>query len=59
MEKEIAETEVKIKSLSEEMNSGVSDHQRLSELAQQIQALTNQVDEKSLRWMELTELNEA
>lgn len=59
LEKEIAETENKIKSLSEEMNSGISDHQRLSELAQQIQVLNNQVDEKSMRWMELTELNEA
>jgi ATP-binding cassette subfamily F protein uup len=41
------------------MNSGIADHQRLSELAQQIQVLNNQVDEKSMRWMELTELNEA
>lgn len=59
LEKEIANTEHQIKSLSEEMNSGISDHQRLSDLAQQIQTLTNQVDEKSMRWMELTELNEA
>ncbi|MBS1521340.1 MAG: ABC-F family ATP-binding cassette domain-containing protein [Bacteroidetes bacterium] len=59
LEIEIADTEEKIKSLSEEMNSGMADHQKLSELAKQIQALTNQVDEKSLRWMELTELNEA
>jgi ATP-binding cassette subfamily F protein uup len=59
LEKEIADTEKKIKSLSEEMNSGISDHQRLSELAQQIQVLNDRVNEKSMRWMELTELNEA
>jgi ATP-binding cassette subfamily F protein uup len=41
------------------MNSGISDHQKLSELAQQIEALNSQLDEKSMRWMELTELNEA
>lgn len=59
LEKEIAETESKIKSISEEMNSGIANHERLSELARQIQNLTNQIDEKSMRWMELTELNEA
>jgi ATP-binding cassette subfamily F protein uup len=59
LEKEIADTETKIKSLSEAMNSGISDHQKLSELAQQIEALNSQLDEKSMRWMELTELNEA
>ena len=59
LEKEIAETENKIKSLSEEMDSGAAEHQKLSELAQQIQALNNQLDEKSMRWIELTELNEA
>jgi len=59
LEKDISETENKIKSLSEEINSGMSDHQKLSELAQQIAVLNDQLDEKSLRWMELTELNEA
>jgi ATP-binding cassette subfamily F protein uup len=59
LEKEIADIENEIKTLSEEMNSGTGDHQQLSDLARHIQTLTNQIDEKSMRWMELTELNEA
>ena len=54
---EIPGVEEKIKSLTEQLNSGLADHGHLSELAQQIQSLTNELDEKSLRWMELTELN--
>ena len=37
----------------------MTDHQQLSEIAQQIAGLNSQLDEKSMRWMELTELNEA
>jgi ATP-binding cassette subfamily F protein uup len=55
---EIAEIETKIKAFTEELNSGLSDHQQLSEIAQKIAALNNQLDEKSIRWIELTELNE-
>jgi ABC transport system ATP-binding/permease protein len=59
LEKEIASIENDIKSLTSELNSGKLDHGQLSELAKKIQALTNKGEEKSLRWMELTELNEA
>jgi len=59
LDKEIAEIEIKIKALTEELNSGLSDHQQLSEIAQKIAALNSQLDEKSIRWIELTELNEA
>jgi ATP-binding cassette subfamily F protein uup len=59
LNKEIAEIEIKIKGLTVELNSGISDHQQLSELAQQIAGLNSQLDEKSIRWIELTELNEA
>jgi len=59
LDKEIAEIENRIKALTEELNSGLSDHQQLSEIAQKIAVLNNQLDEKSIRWIELTELNEA
>lgn len=59
LDKEIAEIEIKIKALTEELNSGLSDHQQLSEIAQKIAALNSQLDDKSIRWIELTELNEA
>lgn len=59
LNKEIADLEIKIKGLTVELNSGISDHQQLSELAQRIAGLNSQLDEKSIRWIELTELNEA
>jgi ATP-binding cassette subfamily F protein uup len=59
LDKEIAEIELKIKALTEELNSGISDHGQLSEIAQKINALNRELDEKSIRWIELTELNEA
>ena len=59
LDKEIAEIEIRIKTLTEDLNSGLSDHQQLSEIAQKIAALNSQLDEKSIRWIELTELNEA
>ena len=59
LDKEIAQIETRIKTLTEELNSGLSDHQQLSEIAQKIAALNSQLDEKSIRWIELTELNEA
>ena len=59
LNKEIGEIENKIKALTAELNSGISDHSKLGELARQIAVLNDQLDEKSMRWMELTELNEA
>jgi len=59
LDKEIAAIENKIKALTEELNSGSLDHQQLIDLARQIEVLNNQMDEKSIRWIELTELNES
>jgi ATP-binding cassette subfamily F protein uup len=58
LDKEIAQIENEIKKLTEQLNSGLADHNQLSDLARQIEELTNSLDEKSRRWMELTELNE-
>ena len=58
LDKEIPNVELEIKKLTEQLNSGLTDHNQLSDLARQIEQLTNKLDEKSLRWMELTELSE-
>ncbi len=55
LEKEIPKLEARIEELANEMNSGISDHLRLSEISQEIKKLTDSLDEKSLRWLELAE----
>jgi len=57
LDADIPQVENRIKLLTEQLNSGSMDHQQLSELSQQIESLNHQLDEKSLRWMELTELS--
>lgn len=59
LEKDIATLESEIKNLTEKLNSGLSDHGQLSDIACQIEAMTSNLDEKSIRWIELTELNES
>jgi ABC transport system ATP-binding/permease protein len=54
---EINKLEGAKESLSREMNSGITDHNRLQELAKQIQDLGERIDELTLRWLELTELD--
>ena len=59
LEKEITALEDQIKELDNTLNSGNADNNVIIELAQQITTLTNTLDEKSLRWLELTELKDA
>jgi len=56
---DIPKVEDQIRALTEKLNSGLTDHQQLNDLSKQIESLTAELDEKSLRWMELTELNES
>jgi ATP-binding cassette subfamily F protein uup len=55
LEKEINDLEVKVASLTEQMNT-LTDHQQLHQLSSDIETLKASVDEKSMRWMELSEL---
>jgi len=62
-EKELESLEIKIKEQenlinlsTEELNSGITDHTRLSKIAQEIKRMKNDVDEMTLRWLELSEL---
>ncbi len=58
IEKEIAQAEKEIKTLTAELNSGITNHQELTSLAAKISGLNEALNIKTLRWLELTELNE-
>ena len=58
LEKEIADLEIQIKALNDELN-GVLDNDAIIETADKISQLSKQLDDKSMRWMELAELKEA
>lgn len=55
LEKEIEALEAQKKALTEKMNQGESDHEKLAEWGLEIESLTNKIEEKSNRWMELAE----
>lgn len=58
LEKDIADLETDIKALNEKLNNGL-DNEAIMETAEKISKLSNDLDEKSMRWMELAELREA
>ncbi len=55
LEQEINQLEDKISTLTQQMNT-VTDHQQLFQISSDIEAAKAEVDEKSMRWMELAEL---
>ena len=55
LEKEIAALELKKRELVEEMNSGALSHQELFDKSQEIGHITSLLEEKELRWLELSE----
>ncbi len=55
LEKEINELEAKVVVLTEQMNT-TTDHQQLHQLSIDIEAIKASIDDKSMRWMELAEL---
>jgi ATP-binding cassette subfamily F protein uup len=58
LEKEIALLEGQIKDLNAKLNSGL-DNSAIVDTAKKITDLTNDLEEKTMRWLELTELKEA
>ncbi|MFD2872789.1 ABC-F family ATP-binding cassette domain-containing protein [Mucilaginibacter ximonensis] len=58
LEKEIADLEIQIKALNDELNAGL-DNDEIIDTADKIAKLSKQLDDKSMRWMELAELKEA
>lgn len=57
LQPEIQKLEKSKAELTSQLNSGISDHQQLQQLAQEIKQLDEQIDAKTLRWLELSELN--
>lgn len=55
LEKEINELEAKVVVLTKQMNT-TTDHQQLHQLSTDIEATKASIDDKSMRWMELAEL---
>ncbi|HEX8018952.1 ABC-F family ATP-binding cassette domain-containing protein [Mucilaginibacter sp.] len=58
IEAEINTIEVSIKDKTAQLDTVGIDPKKLDEILKQIEVLNNQLDDKSTRWMELTELNE-
>ncbi|PWK75948.1 ATP-binding cassette subfamily F protein uup [Mucilaginibacter oryzae] len=58
IESEISAIEANIKEKNEQLNTSGIDPKKLDELLKQIEVLNSQLDDKTARWMELTELNE-
>jgi len=59
LEKEIAHLETEIKNFTVELNSGITNHTELGYLAEKIEDMTEKLEDKTARWLELTELSEA
>ncbi len=59
LEKEISDIELKLKETTEELNTINIDPKKLQQLTDKIAYLNKQLDAKSMRWIELSELKEA
>ncbi|MDF2436850.1 MAG: transporter ATP-binding protein [Bacteroidota bacterium] len=56
LEKDIAELEKEKQTLSEKLNNGITDHEEVLKYSQRISKIISELDEKGLRWLELSEL---
>lgn len=56
LQQELQKLEQKKADLTEILNSGITDHQKLQDLAGQVQQVNDTIEEKTLRWLELSEL---
>ncbi|MBD1363432.1 ABC-F family ATP-binding cassette domain-containing protein [Mucilaginibacter sp. ZT4R22] len=59
LEKEISDIELKLKETTDELNTINIDPKKLQQLTDKIAYLNKQLDTKSMRWIELSELKEA
>ena len=58
LQSEIDSLEKKKSEVTEEFAKGSADHQRLEQLSKEIKMITDAIDEKTLRWLELSEIIE-
>ena len=56
LEKEIADLEAEQKKLEDELCSGTLSVEELTEKSKRLPSLKDELDEKSMRWLELSEL---
>ena len=56
LEKEIPTLEERKQQLEVEMNSGITDHTELEKMAGELKHLSDELEEKEMRWLELSEL---
>ncbi|MFN0276698.1 MAG: ABC-F family ATP-binding cassette domain-containing protein [Chitinophagales bacterium] len=56
LEKEIAQLETDKKEIEDKLSSGIFDHKEIATLSQRMLDVTNLLDEKSFRWLELSEI---
>jgi ATP-binding cassette subfamily F protein uup len=59
VEKEIIAIEVQLRENTDHLNAPGIETGKLNEILQQIAVLNSKLDQKSIRWIELTELKEA
>jgi ATP-binding cassette subfamily F protein uup len=59
LETETKELEKQVEILTSELNSGITDHTQLSDIAIKIKDLKDDIDTKTMRWLELTDLKES
>ncbi len=57
LQPEIQELEKAKAELSRQLDSGITDHKQLQKLAAEIKQMDEAIDNKTLRWLELSELN--
>jgi ABC transport system ATP-binding/permease protein len=55
LELQIPKLEDKKKQLENELASGISDYSEIKKLSDELQKITNELDEKSMRWLEIQE----
>lgn len=56
LEKDIAALEKEKEQLSEKLNSGITDHAEIMKCSERIAKIIAELDEKGLRWLELSEI---
>jgi len=56
LNKEIPVLEAKKKELNEKLNSGISDHEELMKVSAEMGKVSEELDEKEMRWLELSEV---
>ncbi len=55
LNKEIPVLEARKKELNEKLNSGISDHEELMKISEEMGLISDELDEKEMRWLELSE----